>query len=85
MSESKEKPTRNLNFLGGTDELERIIEAALFATDETLSIRLGSSMRLTKKTNFSAYAEHVDRTSDNEDLVYTLDIIGAALTWTHKF
>ena len=39
MSESKEKPTRNLNFLGGTDELERIIEAALFATDETLSIR----------------------------------------------
>jgi hypothetical protein len=52
---------------------------------ETLSLRLGSSMRLTKKTNFSAYAEHVDRTSDNEDLAYTRDIIGAALTWSHKF
>jgi hypothetical protein len=52
---------------------------------ETLSFRLGSSMRLTKKTNFSAYAEHADRTSDNEDLAYTRDVIAATLTWTHKF
>lgn len=52
---------------------------------ETWTIRLGAGMRLSKKTSFSAYAEHADRTSDNEDLAYTRDVIAATLAWTHKF
>jgi segregation and condensation protein B len=39
MSESEKEPTQNRVSHGGLQELERIIEAALFATDETLSIR----------------------------------------------
>jgi len=57
----------------------------LYNDYETLTIRLGSSMRLTKKTSFSAYAEHADRMSDNDDLAYTRDVIAATLTWSHKF
>mgnify|MGYP006418681867 CR=1 FL=1 len=39
MSETEEKSVRNPGSDGGLRELERIVEAALFATDETLSIR----------------------------------------------
>jgi len=52
---------------------------------ETWSIRLGTGMKLTKKTRFSTYAEHAARTSESENLAYTRDIIGAFLTWSHKF
>jgi len=52
---------------------------------ETWTIRLGAGMRLSKKTNFSAYAEHADRTSDNDSLAYTRDVIAATVTWTHQF
>ncbi len=57
----------------------------LYSDYETLSIRLGSTMRVTKKTAFNAYAEHADRTSDSDNLAYTRDVIAATLTWTHKF
>ncbi len=52
---------------------------------ETWRIRLGSRMPLSKKTSLDVYAEHVDRTSDSEDLTYTRDVIAATLTWAHKF
>ena len=52
---------------------------------QTWTIRLGTRMRLSKKTSFDAYAEHADRMSDNDDLAYTRDVIAANLTWTHKF
>ena len=57
----------------------------LYSDYETLAIRLGAQMPLTKKTSFNAYAEHADRTSESEDLAYTRDVIAATLTWTHKF
>jgi len=57
----------------------------LFADYQTFTIGCGLGARLTRKTRFRAYAEHADRTSDNEDLAYTRDVIGASLTWTHKF
>ncbi len=52
---------------------------------ETFTIRLGAGMRITRKTVFNAYVEHADRTSDNDDLAYTRDIIAATLTWSHQF
>jgi len=52
---------------------------------ETWTVRMSTGMRLTRKTGLSAYAEHADRMSDNDNLAYTRDVIGATLTWTHKF
>jgi len=52
---------------------------------QTWTIRLGTRMPLTRKTNFDAYAEHADRMSDNDNLAYTRDVIAATLTWSHKF
>lgn len=51
----------------------------------TWTIRVGTGRPVTKKTRFTVYAEHADRTSDNEDMVYTQDSIVASLDWTHKF
>jgi len=52
---------------------------------QTLSVRLGAEMPITRKTAFVTYAEHADRTSDNENLAYTRDIIAAILIWSHEF
>lgn len=52
---------------------------------ETLTATLGTSFRLTRKSSFSAYASHVDRTSDNADLAYTRDMVGFDVVWAHQF
>ena len=51
----------------------------------TWVIHLGTGRNLTRKTRFEVYAEHAMRSSDNEDLEYTQDAIGANLNWFHKF
>jgi len=51
----------------------------------TWVIRFDASRPIMKKTSFNVYAEHSDRDSENEDLVYTQDSIGVYLDWRHKF
>lgn len=51
----------------------------------TWVIHLGTGRNITRKTRFEIYAEHADRSSDNEDLEYTQDAIVASLNWEHKF
>jgi hypothetical protein len=52
---------------------------------ETLTLSASTGFRVTRKTQLTLYASHADRTSDNDDLVYTRDIVGATLTWAHQF
>ncbi len=52
---------------------------------ETLTLSASTGFRVTRKTQLSIYASHADRTSDNDDLSYTRDTIGATLTWAHQF
>jgi hypothetical protein len=51
----------------------------------TWVIRLGTGTPISKKTTFEIYAEHADRTSDNEDMEYSQNAIVASLNWSHKF
>ena len=68
----------------GEDDLE--VDSPYITSDyATWVIRLGTSRPITKKTRFVMYVEHADRTSDNDDLVYTQDSIVATFDWTHKF
>jgi hypothetical protein len=50
-----------------------------------LTLSASTGFRVTRKTMCSLYASHADRTSDNEDLVYTRDTVGVTLTWAHQF
>ncbi len=59
--------------------------ADLSSDYETLTLSVSTGFRVTRKTQLSLYASHADRTSDNDDLVYTRDTIGATLTWAHQF
>lgn len=52
---------------------------------ETLTLSASTGFRVTDKTMFSAYATHVERTSDNRDLAYTRDTVGVTLKWSHQF
>lgn len=51
----------------------------------TWVFRVDTSRPITKKINFNIYAEHSDRMSDNDNLAYTQDSVGAYLDWRHKF
>ena len=52
---------------------------------QTLTLSASTGFRVTRKTRLSIYASHADRTSDNDDLAYTRDTVGATLTWAHQF
>lgn len=67
-------------------------EPATLATDaeqtadySTWVSRLETGFSLTEKIDLTAYAEHVERDSKNEDLAYTRDTFAMTLTYSHHF
>jgi hypothetical protein len=52
---------------------------------ETFSAAARTGFRLTEKMNFTAYAQHIQRTSDNPDQEYARQTIGAQVSWAHQF
>jgi len=52
---------------------------------ETWTTRLSSSFELTKKIDFTTYFQHVERTSDDDQLAYKRDIVAANLRFSHQF
>ncbi|HAS83115.1 MAG TPA: hypothetical protein DCS43_10695 [Verrucomicrobia bacterium] len=67
------------------EAVDDTLPADLISDYETLTVSLSTGVRLTRNTLLSLYASHADRTSDNPDMVYTRDTVGALLTWSHQF
>ena len=52
---------------------------------QTLRLRASTRFRVYRRITFDAYAQHTQRTSDNAELEYKQDSVGAHLTWYHRF
>jgi hypothetical protein len=52
---------------------------------QTLSLVARTGLRISQKINFWAYAQHLQRTSDDPRLAYTRETYGLQLTWSHDF
>jgi hypothetical protein len=52
---------------------------------DTLSLRLGTSFSVTRRIDFTIYAQHIDRMSDNENLDYSRDILAGTFSFSHAF
>lgn len=60
-------------------------QADLTSDYQTLTLSASTGFHLTRNTILALYASHADRTSDNENMIYTRDTIGATVTWSHQF
>ena len=52
---------------------------------DTWSTKLGTSVAVTRKIDFTTYVQHVERLSDSEDLEYERDTVSAVFTFKHRF
>jgi len=52
---------------------------------QTLRLMARTGFRVSQKINFTAYIQHVKRTSDDPEFSFTRDTVGAQLTWSHQF
>ena len=52
---------------------------------ETWVTRLGTGFKVTRRINFDFFAQHVERTSDDERLAYKRDTVAATFTCRHDF
>lgn len=72
------------------DEVEELEENPEDGVNEnadyqTFSAVARTGFRLTEKMNFTAYVQHVQRTSEDPDQEYSRQTIGAQVAWAHQF
>jgi len=66
------------------DEAVAVLDPELFGDYSTLAYKLGPVVRLTDELKLTAFAEHIKRDGDNDELDYTRDIVSVLLTYRHE-
>ncbi len=66
------------------DEQTTLLDPELTGDYNTLAYKLGPVVRLTDELVLEAFAEHIERDGDNDELDYTRDIVSVLLTYRHE-
>ncbi len=66
------------------DDIVSPADPELSGDYDTLAFKFGPVVRLTDELKLTAFAEHIERDGDNDELDYTRDIVSVLLTYRHE-